>query len=177
MFRLSRKVIGSHMWWCRADSRETKRPLMKRRARVAIMAAVVLAASLHQSWQEPSARKSLYARWESRSNELERWVDRKVQSGAINTPNGEIGSFLYVGGYDIDIDFDPARYGLDGSAAARVVLDRGRSHVSVVFMDNSGCAIAVAVAQNDDIARRFGHMASDLSVISPRIATFCVERD
>ena len=100
-----------------------------------------------------------------------------AESGAINTPKDEIGSFLYVGSYDIGIDFERARYGLDESAAARVVLDEGRSPVSVVFIDNSHCAIVVALAGKEDASDRFGQIPAELNVVSPRIATFCVERD
>lgn len=150
---------------------------MKKRATIAVIAMLATAVLLHQYWPNSSARKSLYARWVSRSTELEAWVDRVAESGAINTPKDEIGSFLYVGSYDIGIDFERARYGLDESAAARVVLDEGRSPVSVVFIDNSRCAIVVALAGKEGASDRFGRIPAELNVVSPRIATFCVERD
>lgn len=113
----------------------------------------------------------------SRIGELVEWVDKKSRSGQLRIAKDDFGSYVFVGNYDVDIDFDRDRYGLKSGATARVVLDKDGVEKSVVFLDNSYCGIAVAIREGKDVEGTFGNMPTPFRRKSPRVGTFCVERD
>lgn len=121
--------------------------------------------------------KFVVANWPNRADELIAWVDKKSLSGDLYKPKDEFGSYLFVGNYDVDVDFDWHRYGFNDGVAARVVLDENHKPKSVVFVDGSLCGIVIALHAKSGVEAAFGKMPLDLHVSSPRVATFCVERD
>lgn len=123
------------------------------------------------------AHKLLVVSMPSRSAELVAWVDRKAISGDLMNEKDGLGSFFFVGNHDVDIDFERARYGLGEGAVARVVVDAARKPLSVVVIDGTYCGIAIALCAGKSTEQAFGNIPSDLRLSSPRVGTFCVERD
>jgi hypothetical protein len=140
---------------------------------VVIVSAIVLLALLRGT----VVHKKLISHWPGRINELVAWVDRKSLSGGLKEHRSGFGSYVFIGSYDIDIDFDPGRYGLREGAAARVEVDESNQPMAVVFFDASYCGIAIATRAAASPKQAFIHLPSDIRITSSRVGTFCIKRD
>ncbi len=142
-----------------------------------VVAIIVTAIAVSVMLRGTLTNKLIVANWPSRIDELVDWVDSKSLSGGLKKAKNDLGSYSFVGDYDIDIDFDRSRYGLRRGAAARVVADDNHKPLSVVFIDSSHCGIAIALRVGKNSKETFGNMPSDLRLSSSRVGTFCIKRD
>lgn len=144
---------------------------------IAVLVVIVAAIVLFVMLRGTLVHKLIVVNRSARIAELVAWVDKKAMSGDLMKEKDGLGSFFFVGNHDVDIDFERDRYGLRDGAVARVVLDETRKPLSVVFIDGTYCGIAIALRAGKSTEEAFGNMPSDLRLSSPRVGTFCVERD
>ncbi len=144
---------------------------------IAVLVVIAVSIFLFVMLRGTLVHKLIVVNRSDRIAELVAWVDKKARSGDLMKEKEGLGSFFFVGNYDVDIDFARGRYGLGEGAVARVVVDEARKPLSVVFIDGTYCGIAIALHAGKSSEEAFGNMPSDLRLSSSRVGTFCVERD